>query len=134
MILGEGEERLAVLSEAIAEVVRRLAMAEPSVAFTLRDASDGGEGRTVFRAEAETGDLFDPATDQIGAAEKLGGKDRSGLRIDFRWRTDLLDPACPHQRNPARHREGFLLVVRHHDEGDAELFLQPYEFNTRAFA
>ena len=45
-------------TQAIGEVVRRLAMAEPSVAFTLRDET-GGEGRTVFRVEAEQGDLFD---------------------------------------------------------------------------
>ena len=44
---------------AISDVIRRLAMAEPSVAFTLRDVTDGGEGRLVFRADAETGDLFD---------------------------------------------------------------------------
>jgi DNA mismatch repair protein MutL len=43
---------------AIADVIRRLAMAEPSVSFTLRDVTDGGEGRLVFRADAETGDLF----------------------------------------------------------------------------
>ena len=43
---------------AIGDVIRRLAMAEPSVAFTLRDVTDGGEGRLVFRADAETGDLF----------------------------------------------------------------------------
>jgi DNA mismatch repair protein MutL len=46
-------------AQAITEVVKRLAMAEPAVAFTLRDLSGGGEGRVVFRAEAETGDLFD---------------------------------------------------------------------------
>ncbi len=45
-------------AQAIADVVKRLAMAEPFVAFTLRDVSGGGEGRVVFRAEAETGDLF----------------------------------------------------------------------------
>ena len=33
-------------------------MAEPFVAFTLHDAS-GGDDRTLFRADAETGDLFD---------------------------------------------------------------------------
>ena len=43
---------------AIGDVIRRLAMAEPSVSFTLRDVTDGGEGRLVFRADAETGDLF----------------------------------------------------------------------------
>jgi DNA mismatch repair protein MutL len=43
---------------AIAEGVRRLSMAAPHVAFTLRDVSDGtGDGRPLYRAEAETGDL-----------------------------------------------------------------------------
>ncbi|MFV0361238.1 DNA mismatch repair endonuclease MutL [Tropicimonas sp.] len=45
-------------AQTIGDVVRRLAMAEPSVAFTLRDVSGGGEGRVSFRADAETGDLF----------------------------------------------------------------------------
>lgn len=46
-------------AQAIADVARRLAMAEPRVGFTLRDTSGGGEGRVAFRADAETGDLFD---------------------------------------------------------------------------
>ncbi len=46
-------------SQAISDVVKRLAMAEPSIGFTLRDVSGGGEGRVTFRADAETGDLFD---------------------------------------------------------------------------
>jgi DNA mismatch repair protein MutL len=46
-------------AQAIADTVKRLAMAEPRVGFTLRDTSGGGEGRVAFRAEAETGDLFD---------------------------------------------------------------------------
>ena len=45
-------------AQAVTDVVKRLAMAEPFVSFILRDAS-GGDQRTVFRAEAETGDLFD---------------------------------------------------------------------------
>jgi DNA mismatch repair protein MutL len=45
-------------SQAIADTVKRLAMAEPHVGFTLRDVSGGGEGRITFRADAETGDLF----------------------------------------------------------------------------
>ncbi|WP_299816711.1 DNA mismatch repair endonuclease MutL [uncultured Jannaschia sp.] len=36
---------------AVTDAVRRLAMAEPGVAFTLRDLSDGGE-RILFRADA----------------------------------------------------------------------------------
>lgn len=45
-------------SQAITDVVKRLAMAEPAIGFTLRDVSGGGEGRVTFRAEAENGDLF----------------------------------------------------------------------------
>ncbi len=45
-------------AQAIGDVIKRLAMAEPSISFTLRDVSGGGEGRQTFRADAETGDLF----------------------------------------------------------------------------
>jgi DNA mismatch repair protein MutL len=40
-------------------VVRRLAMAEPYVSFTLRDQTGGGEGSVIFRTDAEQGDMFD---------------------------------------------------------------------------
>ncbi|WP_224816333.1 DNA mismatch repair endonuclease MutL [Hasllibacter sp. MH4015] len=43
--------------QAITDVVKRLAMAEPAVGFTLKDVTDGE--RVVFRADPETGDLFD---------------------------------------------------------------------------
>ena len=45
-------------TQAITDTVKRLAMAEPFVGFTLRDISGGGEGRITFRADPETGDLF----------------------------------------------------------------------------
>lgn len=44
--------------QAISDTVKRLAMAEPSVGFTLRDVSGGGD-RVTFRVDPETGDLFD---------------------------------------------------------------------------
>jgi len=46
-------------SQAITDVIKRLAMAEPFVGFTLRDVTGGGEGRVTFRVDAENGDLFD---------------------------------------------------------------------------
>ncbi|KUJ78934.1 DNA mismatch repair endonuclease MutL [Ruegeria profundi] len=46
-------------AQAITDTVKRLAMAEPSITFTLRDVSGGGEGRVTFRADRENGDLFD---------------------------------------------------------------------------
>ena len=42
-------------AQAISDVVRRLAMAEPSVGFTLRDVSGGGEGRVMLRADPVAG-------------------------------------------------------------------------------
>jgi DNA mismatch repair protein MutL len=45
-------------AQAIADVVRRLAMAEPLVGFTLNEVSDGNP-RTIFRADPQSGDFFD---------------------------------------------------------------------------
>jgi len=44
--------------QAISDVIKRLAMAEPFVTFILTDVS-GGNARVTFRADAETGDMFD---------------------------------------------------------------------------
>ena len=45
-------------AQAISDIIKRRAMAEPFVRFTLRDVSGDGPGREVFRAEAEQGDMF----------------------------------------------------------------------------
>ncbi len=50
-------------TQAIADILRRLAMAEPGVAFTLSTEDDG---RVLFRADAEQGDLFDAMARRIG--------------------------------------------------------------------
>ncbi len=68
-------------AQAITDIVKRLAMAEPFVAFTLRDVSDGGEGRVTFRADAETGDLFDALHGRL--ARILGAEfAENALKID----------------------------------------------------
>ena len=67
--------------QAISDVIKRLAMAEPFVSFTLRDVSGGGEGRVLFRADGETGDLFDALHGRL--ARVLGGEFAdNALRID----------------------------------------------------
>ena len=53
-------------AQAIGDVVKRLAMAEPFVRFVLRDVSGDGPGREVFRAEAEQGELFDALGGRLG--------------------------------------------------------------------
>lgn len=68
-------------SQAIGDVIKRLAMAEPSVGFTLRDVSGGGEGRVTFRADPLTGDLFDALHGRL--ASVLGREfGENALRID----------------------------------------------------
>jgi DNA mismatch repair protein MutL len=57
-------------AQAIAEVIRRLALVEPAVGFVLRDVSGGGEGRVVFRANPEQGDFFDALHGRV--AQVLG--------------------------------------------------------------
>ncbi|MBR9863441.1 MAG: DNA mismatch repair endonuclease MutL [Rhodobacteraceae bacterium] len=68
-------------SGAIIDVIKRLAMAEPMIGFTLRDVSGGGEGRVVFQAEAQSGDLFDALHARLA---KILGSDfaANALRID----------------------------------------------------
>ncbi|MBC7157631.1 MAG: DNA mismatch repair endonuclease MutL, partial [Rhodobacteraceae bacterium] len=52
--------------QAVADVVRRLALAQPGTAFALRDVWGGGE-RLLFRADAEAGALFDALSGRIAA-------------------------------------------------------------------
>jgi DNA mismatch repair protein MutL len=68
-------------AQAVADVIRRLAMAEPHVGFTLRDVSGGGEGRVMFRADPQSGDLFDAL---LGRLSSVLGTDftRNALKID----------------------------------------------------
>ena len=68
-------------SQAIADVVKRLAMAEPYVAFSLRDLSGGGDGKLIFRTDAEQGDLFDALGLRLRALIGAGFADNA-LRID----------------------------------------------------
>lgn len=68
-------------SQAITDVVKRLAMAEPFVGFALRDLTGGGEGRVTFRVDAENGDLFDALHGRL--ARILGTEfAENSLRID----------------------------------------------------
>ena len=68
-------------AQAIGDVIKRLAMAEPHVGFALRDVSGGGEGRVVFRADPMSGDMFDALH---GRLAQVHGADfaENALRID----------------------------------------------------
>jgi len=67
-------------AQAIADVVKRLAMAEPAVGFTLNDV--GREpARVVFRADPQSGDLFDAL---VGRLAQVLGREfcENAVRID----------------------------------------------------
>ena len=68
-------------AQAIADVVRRLAMAEPMVGFTLSEIAEGEAPRLIFRADPQSGDFFDALqgrlTQMLGAAFTT-----NALRID----------------------------------------------------
>ena len=55
-------------ASAIAEVVRRLAVAAPLVGFTLRDLTDPDAPREILRFDPETGDLFGGLRGRLSAA------------------------------------------------------------------
>ncbi|RGP36203.1 DNA mismatch repair endonuclease MutL [Pseudotabrizicola alkalilacus] len=68
-------------AQAIAEVIRRLAMAEPHVGFTLTETSNG-DSRVIFRADPQSGDFFDALH---GRLTGILGADftQNALRIDI---------------------------------------------------
>ncbi|MFN3723058.1 MAG: DNA mismatch repair endonuclease MutL [Paracoccaceae bacterium] len=68
-------------AQAIAEVIRRLAMAEPHVGFTLTETSNG-EPRVIFRADPQPGDFFDALHGRLSG---ILGADftANALRIDI---------------------------------------------------
>ena len=64
-------------TQAISDIVKRLAMAEPFVGFTLRDVSGGGEGRVTFRADAQSGDMFDALRGRLASVLGNGFADNA---------------------------------------------------------
>jgi DNA mismatch repair protein MutL len=71
-------------SLAVADIVKRLAMARANVAFTLTD-----DARVVFRAPAESGDLFDTRLKRLAAVMGRDFADNA-VRIDAKRETIAL--------------------------------------------
>lgn len=67
-------------AQAVTDIIKRLAMAEPFVTFILRDVS-AGKSREVFRADAETGDMFDALHGRLACVMGREFADNS-LKID----------------------------------------------------
>ena len=65
---------------------------------------------------------------EIGLPDESGDEHRRGPVVDFGRCADLLDVPRVHHRDPIAHRQRFLLVVGHVDEGDPDLALDSLEF------
>src|SRR6266567_8284669 len=64
--------------------------------------------------------LLNGPLEQIRCADELRNEFRGRTLVDFRRRADLLELAIPHHHDLVRHRQGFVLVVGHHDGGQTE--------------
>ncbi len=69
-------------AQAMAEVIKRLAMAEPQVGFTLSEVADGAAPRVIFRADPLSGDFFEALHGRLG---NVLGRDfiDNALKIDI---------------------------------------------------
>ena len=56
---------------------------------------------------------------------------RLGVFVNFTGCADLLELPSAHDADPARNRHGFLLVMGHDQEGQAELLLDVHELELR---
>ncbi|QCO56099.1 DNA mismatch repair endonuclease MutL [Pseudorhodobacter turbinis] len=65
---------------AIADVIKRLALAEPEVGFTLRDVSNG-DARMMFRADPVSGDFFDALHGRVASVLGRDFADNA-MRVD----------------------------------------------------
>ena len=72
------------------------------------------------------------AGQEIHLADEIGDEGASPAARRSRRRSDLIDPALAHDDDAVGHRQRLLLVVRHHDGGDAEPPLQVADLAAQA--
>src|SRR5262249_24797100 len=96
-----------------------------------RGGALGGE-RDLLRPQRQPAAVAQ--REDVGNADEVGDEARAWPLVDLARRADLLDAAEIHDGEPPRHRHRLLLVVGHHDEGEAELLLQAHQLKARALA
>ena len=77
---------------------------------------------------------LDVAGQQVGRADEAGHEARRRVLVDGPRRAELLDPALVHDRDAVGHGQRLALVVRHVDERDADLALDPLELDLHGLA
>src|SRR3954464_4197944 len=90
----------------------------------------------VGEPNAESGRLLalDRAGQQVRLSDEPRGEQALRPQIDLLRCTEVLDLAEVHHGDPVRHRERLALVVRHVDEADPDLALDPLELELHVLA
>ena len=86
------------------------------------------DARDVLAEEVDEFVAHHDAVNDVAVADEICHERILRLVVDALRRPDLLDPALIHDDDRVRHRERFLLIVRHEDERDAEFPLDLDEF------
>ena len=74
------------------------------------------------------------ALEVVHVADEVGDERGGRPVVDLRRRGELVDPARVHDGDAVGHRHRLLLVVRDHDEGDADVALDPLELDLHRLA
>ncbi len=125
--------------ETVRRVGRDAARAHVLGAHGEADGSARRERDAVGDAKLEGADLDGSGPGHDGVEEshvpdEIGDERRRRKTIDLLRRADLVDHALVHDDDAVGHGERLLLVVRHHDGGDAEAALQRADLIAQAHA
>ena len=96
----------------------------------IRPDGTGLSPRSIFSTARPTVRRHDDVRRADEGRDELGGRSLVDLG---RW-ADLFDLAVTKDREPIAHRQGFLLIMRHENESDTDLALDPLELNLHLLA
>ena len=91
--------------------------------ITRRETVGVDAGADFYAAYFDAPIRRDLSPDEVCCANEIRNERRRRFGINFSWCSDLLDHAMVHHDNSVGHGEGFFLVVRDHDGGNADLLL-----------
>src|SRR3990172_5278235 len=74
------------------------------------------------------------SAEQVADAQEAGHELGARTLVQLLRRAELLDPTCPHDRDPVGHGHRLFLVVGDVDEGDADLGLDPLQLDLHLLA
>ena len=74
------------------------------------------------------------AFEHVHTADEVGDEARIGKLVEIGRRRHLRQHATVHHSAARGDGQSLVLIMRHHDEGDADLFLQARQFRTHLIA